>query len=93
MGGGGGCGGGGGGGGCVGGDCSNNDDDVDDDVFFLLGDYVGTLNSDARESPKRKNATFRKRRKFEIKNDDIITSCDVAWKHDDNIVAISIYVA
>jgi len=46
-----------GGGGC--GDCSDGDD-----VFFLLGDYVDTLNSDARESPKRENATFRKRRKF-----------------------------
>jgi hypothetical protein len=30
---------------------------------------VGTYNSDAAESPNKKNTTFRTRRKFEIKNE------------------------
>jgi len=30
---------------------------------------VGTLNSEAGESPKRKNTTFRTQWRFEIKND------------------------
>ena len=89
--------------GCFGGDSNKNDD-----VFFLLGDSLasvfyedGTEYSETSSRkiqtpgnhPKRKNAKFRKRRKFEIKNDDIITSCDVAWKHGDNIIAISLYRA
>jgi len=44
---------------------------TDSVVFFLLGD---SLASEFRrqESPKRKNKTFRTRRKFEIKKTDVL---------------------